>query len=148
MFARAFNYIIMFLFSLQVNFILFLNIIRVLATKLRETNAGRCDTRQQYRYRVVALCKMIIVIFWTPQNQWLMLIRSCDTLLTHITGSTNICTLIAFTSWDFLNRKPKWYITMSLFAQSASLLPLSLCTTERDSTLTLLSHIFFLIEQI
>lgn len=28
---------------------LFLNIIRVLATKLRETNAGRCDTRQQYR---------------------------------------------------------------------------------------------------
>ncbi|KAM8839296.1 parathyroid hormone/parathyroid hormone-related peptide receptor isoform 2-T3 [Synchiropus picturatus] len=33
----------------QVNFILFLNIIRVLATKLRETNAGRCDTRQQYR---------------------------------------------------------------------------------------------------
>lgn len=39
------------LFSLQVNFVLFLNIIRVLATKLRETNAGRCDTRQQYRYR-------------------------------------------------------------------------------------------------
>lgn len=34
------------------NFLLFLNIIRVLATKLRETNAGRCDTRQQYRYRV------------------------------------------------------------------------------------------------
>ncbi len=32
---------------------LFLNIIRVLATKLRETNAGRCDTRQQYRYRVI-----------------------------------------------------------------------------------------------
>lgn len=33
----------------QLNFILFINIIRVLATKLRETNAGRCDTRQQYR---------------------------------------------------------------------------------------------------
>ncbi|KAI1242513.1 hypothetical protein IHE44_0000043 [Lamprotornis superbus] len=32
-----------------VNFILFINIIRVLATKLRETNAGRCDSRQQYR---------------------------------------------------------------------------------------------------
>ncbi|XP_025063127.1 parathyroid hormone/parathyroid hormone-related peptide receptor isoform X2 [Alligator sinensis] len=32
-----------------VNFMLFINIIRVLATKLRETNAGRCDTRQQYR---------------------------------------------------------------------------------------------------
>ncbi|KAL7977795.1 hypothetical protein Chor_010747 [Crotalus horridus] len=31
------------------NFILFIKIIRVLATKLRETNAGRCDTRQQYR---------------------------------------------------------------------------------------------------
>lgn len=36
-------------FSPQINFILFINIIRVLATKLRETNAGRCDTRQQYR---------------------------------------------------------------------------------------------------
>ncbi|XP_073915562.1 parathyroid hormone/parathyroid hormone-related peptide receptor isoform X2 [Castor canadensis] len=34
---------------IQLNFILFINIIRVLATKLRETNAGRCDTRQQYR---------------------------------------------------------------------------------------------------
>ncbi|XP_023671549.1 parathyroid hormone/parathyroid hormone-related peptide receptor isoform X4 [Paramormyrops kingsleyae] len=35
--------------AIVVNFLLFLNIIRVLATKLRETNAGRCDTRQQYR---------------------------------------------------------------------------------------------------
>ncbi|XP_034144540.1 parathyroid hormone/parathyroid hormone-related peptide receptor isoform X1 [Esox lucius] len=35
--------------AILVNFMLFLNIIRVLATKLRETNAGRCDTRQQYR---------------------------------------------------------------------------------------------------
>ncbi|EPQ08392.1 Parathyroid hormone/parathyroid hormone-related peptide receptor [Myotis brandtii] len=35
--------------SIVVNFILFINIVRVLATKLRETNAGRCDTRQQYR---------------------------------------------------------------------------------------------------
>ncbi|XP_058144958.1 parathyroid hormone/parathyroid hormone-related peptide receptor isoform X1 [Dasypus novemcinctus] len=35
--------------SIVLNFILFLNIVRVLATKLRETNAGRCDTRQQYR---------------------------------------------------------------------------------------------------
>lgn len=33
----------------QLNFVLFINIVRVLATKLRETNAGRCDTRQQYR---------------------------------------------------------------------------------------------------
>uniref|UniRef100_A0A672ZHS4 Parathyroid hormone/parathyroid hormone-related peptide receptor n=1 Tax=Sphaeramia orbicularis TaxID=375764 RepID=A0A672ZHS4_9TELE len=37
------------LMAVVVNFLLFLNIIRVLATKLRETNAGRCDTRQQYR---------------------------------------------------------------------------------------------------
>lgn len=37
------------LVAVVVNFVLFLNIIRVLATKLRETNAGRCDTRQQYR---------------------------------------------------------------------------------------------------
>uniref|UniRef100_A0AAY4D4T4 Parathyroid hormone/parathyroid hormone-related peptide receptor n=1 Tax=Denticeps clupeoides TaxID=299321 RepID=A0AAY4D4T4_9TELE len=35
--------------AIVVNFLLFLNIIRVLATKLRETNAGRCDARQQYR---------------------------------------------------------------------------------------------------
>ncbi|XP_048096586.1 parathyroid hormone/parathyroid hormone-related peptide receptor isoform X2 [Alosa alosa] len=35
--------------AVVINFVLFLNIIRVLATKLRETNAGRCDTRQQYR---------------------------------------------------------------------------------------------------
>ncbi|XP_004704052.1 parathyroid hormone/parathyroid hormone-related peptide receptor isoform X1 [Echinops telfairi] len=35
--------------SIVLNFILFINIVRVLATKLRETNAGRCDTGQQYR---------------------------------------------------------------------------------------------------
>ncbi|XP_030053056.1 parathyroid hormone/parathyroid hormone-related peptide receptor [Microcaecilia unicolor] len=35
--------------TIVVNFILFLNIVRVLASKLRETNARRCDTRQQYR---------------------------------------------------------------------------------------------------
>ncbi|XP_063075390.1 parathyroid hormone/parathyroid hormone-related peptide receptor isoform X2 [Engraulis encrasicolus] len=35
--------------AVVINFVLFLNIVRVLATKLRETNAGRCDTRQQYR---------------------------------------------------------------------------------------------------
>lgn len=33
----------------QLNFILFVNIVRVLATKIRETNAGRYDTRKQYR---------------------------------------------------------------------------------------------------
>ncbi|XP_047670603.1 parathyroid hormone/parathyroid hormone-related peptide receptor-like [Tachysurus fulvidraco] len=35
--------------AIAINFLLFLNIIRVLATKLRESNAGRCDSRQQYR---------------------------------------------------------------------------------------------------
>lgn len=34
----------------QLNFVLFVNIVRVLATKIRETNAGRYDTRKQYRY--------------------------------------------------------------------------------------------------
>lgn len=34
----------------QLNFILFVNIVRVLATKIRETNAGRYDTRKQYRF--------------------------------------------------------------------------------------------------
>ncbi|KTF71278.1 hypothetical protein cypCar_00047711, partial [Cyprinus carpio] len=33
----------------KLNFILFVNIVRVLATKIRETNAGRYDTRKQYR---------------------------------------------------------------------------------------------------
>ncbi|XP_060136981.1 parathyroid hormone/parathyroid hormone-related peptide receptor [Zootoca vivipara] len=37
------------LIAVMANFILFIKILRVLATKLRETNAGRCDTRQQYR---------------------------------------------------------------------------------------------------
>jgi len=46
-----------FYLCLQVNFMLFLNIIRVLATKLRETNAGRCDTRQQYRYQVTRVVR-------------------------------------------------------------------------------------------
>lgn len=34
----------------QLNFVLFVNIVRVLATKIRETNAGRYDTRKQYRF--------------------------------------------------------------------------------------------------
>ncbi|KAK1797755.1 hypothetical protein P4O66_008109, partial [Electrophorus voltai] len=35
--------------AIGLNFILFVNIVRVLATKIRETNAGRYDTRKQYR---------------------------------------------------------------------------------------------------
>lgn len=41
------NHCVLLLF--QLNFILFVNIVRVLATKIRETNAGRYDTRKQYR---------------------------------------------------------------------------------------------------
>lgn len=40
----------------QVNFFLFLNIIRVLASKLWETNTGKLDPRQQYR-QVLAAAK-------------------------------------------------------------------------------------------
>ncbi|CAL8388820.1 unnamed protein product, partial [Gadus morhua 'NCC'] len=35
--------------AIGLNFLLFVNIVRVLATKIRETNAGRYDTRKQYR---------------------------------------------------------------------------------------------------
>ncbi|NWR77046.1 PTH1R protein, partial [Centropus unirufus] len=35
--------------AIVVNFFLFLNIVRVLASKLRETNTGKLDPRQQYR---------------------------------------------------------------------------------------------------
>lgn len=34
--------------DLQVNFLLFVNIVRVLASKLWETNTGKLDPRQQY----------------------------------------------------------------------------------------------------
>ncbi|TSK67220.1 Parathyroid hormone 2 receptor [Bagarius yarrelli] len=34
--------------AIGLNFLLFVNIVRVLATKIRETNAGRYDTRKQY----------------------------------------------------------------------------------------------------
>lgn len=70
MFVIMLNCVIMFLFFLQVNFVLFLNIIRVLATKLRETNAGRCDTRQQYRYWILVLCRLLIFIYELHKTNW------------------------------------------------------------------------------
>lgn len=48
--------------SFQLNFILFVNIVRVLATKIRETNAGRYDTRKQYRF-VMRWTIIIVVLF-------------------------------------------------------------------------------------
>ncbi|NXV41985.1 PTH1R protein, partial [Uria aalge] len=51
--------------AIVVNFILFINIIRVLATKLRETNAGRCDSRQQYRVSL-PFCLWILLPFEDP----------------------------------------------------------------------------------
>lgn len=47
--AKETKFKIAIAFSLQLNFILFVNIVRVLATKIRETNGGRYDTRKQYR---------------------------------------------------------------------------------------------------
>ncbi|NWS76303.1 PTH1R protein, partial [Crotophaga sulcirostris] len=42
--------------AIVVNFFLFLNIVRVLASKLRETNTGKLDPRQQYRQVLAAVC--------------------------------------------------------------------------------------------
>ncbi|XP_073915566.1 parathyroid hormone/parathyroid hormone-related peptide receptor isoform X6 [Castor canadensis] len=53
---------------IQLNFILFINIIRVLATKLRETNAGRCDTRQQYRCSSPRWCSCHCLASTTPSS--------------------------------------------------------------------------------
>ncbi|XP_062056702.1 parathyroid hormone/parathyroid hormone-related peptide receptor isoform X3 [Lepus europaeus] len=54
--------------SVVLNFILFLNIVRVLATKLRETNAGRCDTRQQYRCSSPRWCLCRSLASTTPSS--------------------------------------------------------------------------------
>ncbi|GAA6110421.1 parathyroid hormone 2 receptor a, partial [Tachysurus ichikawai] len=43
------------------NFILFVNIVRVLATKIRETNAGRYDTRKQYRKLAKSTLVLVLV---------------------------------------------------------------------------------------
>ncbi|XP_033901361.1 parathyroid hormone 2 receptor-like [Acipenser ruthenus] len=47
--------------AIGLNFILFLNIVRVLATKIRETNAGRYDTRKQYRKLAKSTLVLVLV---------------------------------------------------------------------------------------
>uniref|UniRef100_A0A8C6P8A4 Parathyroid hormone 2 receptor a n=1 Tax=Nothobranchius furzeri TaxID=105023 RepID=A0A8C6P8A4_NOTFU len=47
--------------AIGLNFILFVNIVRVLATKLRETNAGRYDTRKQYRKLAKSTLVLVLV---------------------------------------------------------------------------------------
>ncbi|XP_041119030.1 parathyroid hormone 2 receptor-like isoform X1 [Polyodon spathula] len=49
------------LLAIGLNFILFLNIVRVLATKIRETNAGRYDTRKQYRKLAKSTLVLVLV---------------------------------------------------------------------------------------
>lgn len=51
----------------QVNFFLFLNIVRVLASKLWETNTGKPDPRQQYRQ---ALAWLILCPFHGNGSPW------------------------------------------------------------------------------
>lgn len=99
------NRIIMFLFSFQVNFVLFLNIIRVLATKLRETNAGRCDTRQQYRYQLPGLCGFTVLVSVSDissSSESSEFIHHVAALVTpqysHHRYTSNVLTLIAFAS--------------------------------------------------
>ncbi|XP_069792305.1 parathyroid hormone 2 receptor-like [Narcine bancroftii] len=47
--------------AIVINFILFVNIIRILATKLRETNAGRYDVRKQYRKLAKSTLVLVLV---------------------------------------------------------------------------------------
>ncbi|XP_029315723.1 parathyroid hormone 2 receptor isoform X2 [Cottoperca gobio] len=47
--------------AIGLNFILFVNIVRVLATKIRETNAGRYDTRKQYRKLAKSTLVLVLV---------------------------------------------------------------------------------------
>ncbi|XP_051884263.1 parathyroid hormone 2 receptor-like isoform X3 [Pristis pectinata] len=47
--------------TIVINFIFFVNIIRVLATKLRETNAGRYDARKQYRKLAKSTLILVLV---------------------------------------------------------------------------------------
>uniref|UniRef100_A0A8C3AQ41 Parathyroid hormone 2 receptor a n=1 Tax=Cyclopterus lumpus TaxID=8103 RepID=A0A8C3AQ41_CYCLU len=47
--------------AIGLNFILFVNIVRVLATKIRETNAGRYNTRKQYRKLAKSTLVLVLV---------------------------------------------------------------------------------------
>ncbi|XP_056303904.1 parathyroid hormone 2 receptor [Danio aesculapii] len=47
--------------AIGLNFFLFVNIVRVLATKIRETNAGRYDTRKQYRKLAKSTLVLVLV---------------------------------------------------------------------------------------
>ncbi|KAJ3592593.1 hypothetical protein NHX12_007720 [Muraenolepis orangiensis] len=47
--------------AIGLNFLLFVNIVRVLATKIRETNAGRYDTRKQYRKLAKSTLVLVLV---------------------------------------------------------------------------------------
>ncbi|KAM6945331.1 parathyroid hormone 2 receptor-like [Aplochiton taeniatus] len=47
--------------AIGLNFILFVNIVRVLATKIRETNAGRYDTRKQCRKLARSTLVLVLV---------------------------------------------------------------------------------------
>ncbi|XP_041937333.1 parathyroid hormone 2 receptor [Alosa sapidissima] len=47
--------------AIGLNFMLFVNIVRVLATKIRETNAGRYDTRKQYRKLAKSTLVLVLV---------------------------------------------------------------------------------------
>ncbi|XP_035266807.1 parathyroid hormone 2 receptor a [Anguilla anguilla] len=47
--------------AIGLNFVLFVNIVRVLATKIRETNAGCYDTRKQYRKLAKSTLVLVLV---------------------------------------------------------------------------------------
>ncbi|XP_062845394.1 parathyroid hormone 2 receptor [Trichomycterus rosablanca] len=47
--------------AIGLNFVLFVNIVRVLATKIRETNAGRYDTRKQYSKLAKSTLVLVLV---------------------------------------------------------------------------------------
>lgn len=71
----------------QLNFILFVNIVRVLATKIRETNAGRYDTRKQYRFEmtfsVTPLIHPVLRVAVCSKCLCMSLLVNADVLITH-----------------------------------------------------------------